>query len=220
MPQAIFFDLDGTLLDSQSGILQSLQHVFTEIGEVKPSNDELRGMIGASLTHIFANFLGSHSDIDYAIEVYREFYTQKVMFDAELYDGILEMLDTMQSHNIDLYIATSKPHVLAQKITDYFGISKYITRVFGSELDGTNADKTDLLQFILDETGFNPEKCIMIGDRSFDIMAAQNNDISSIGVLWGYGSLEELRVSEADLLVAHPEEIFEISFDLIDIHKD
>ena len=87
--------------------------------------------------------------------------------------------------------------------------------MFGSELDGTNSDKSQLLQYALDETGFDPSKCVMVGDRQMDIYGAKNNDINNIGVLWGYGEADELRQSEADMLAGHPEELPEITFDMM-----
>ena len=89
----IFFDLDGTLLDSQAGIIQSLQHALIETAGIEPSSDELRGMIGSSLPHILANFLGPHGEVAEAINLYREFYQEEAMFDAEIYDGVFEMFD-------------------------------------------------------------------------------------------------------------------------------
>jgi len=102
----VFFDLDGTLLDSQSGIIQSLQHALTETAGVEPSTEELRGMIGSSLPHILANFLGPHGEIAEAINLYREFYQEEAMFDAEVYDGVFEMFDTLVTADVGLFITT------------------------------------------------------------------------------------------------------------------
>jgi phosphoglycolate phosphatase len=211
----IFFDLDGTLLDSQSGIIQSLQHALTETAGIEPTSDELRGFIGSSLPHILSNFLGPHGEVAEAINHYREFYQEEAMFDAEVYDGVFEMFDTFLASEVGLYIATSKPHAYANQIAQHFGLTDAVTHVFGSELDGTNSDKTALLQYALDETGFDPAKCVMVGDRQMDIFGAKNNDINNIGVLWGYGEADELRLSEADMLAGHPEELPEITFDMM-----
>jgi len=216
----VFFDLDGTLLDSQSGIIQSLQHALTETAGVEPSTEELRGMIGSSLPHILANFLGPHGEIAEAINLYREFYQEEAMFDAEVYDGVFEMFDTLVTADVGLFITTSKPHAFANQVVQHFGISDAVTHVFGSELDGTNSDISSLLQYALDETGFDPRKCIMIGDRQMDIFGAKNNDINNIGALWGYGEADELRMAEADMLAGHPEELAEISFDMMGLTLD
>ena len=213
----IFFDLDGTLLDSQSGIISSIQHAMMELGGEEPSSDELRGLIGMPLPYVFSSLLGEGGDIGGAVDLYREFYTEEAMFDAVPYDGVGEMFDELLTVEARLFIATSKPQVYAQQIAEHFGLLEPIERLFGSELDGTNADKTALLQFALDEIGEDPGKCIMVGDRQMDIFGAKNNDIPNIGALWGYADEGELHMAEADMLAGAPEEIPEVSYDLLNI---
>ena len=211
----IFFDLDGTLLDSQSGIMSSLQHAMIELGAEEPTKDELRGLIGMPLPYIFTSLLGEGGDIGRAVDLYRDHYTEEAMFDAIPYDGIGEMFDEFLTVEARLFIATSKPQVYAQQIADHFGLLEPVERLFGSELDGTNADKTALLQFALEEIGEDPAKCIMVGDRQMDIFGAKNNDIPNIGALWGYADHDELHMAEADMLAGAPEEVPEIAFDLL-----
>lgn len=213
----IFFDLDGTLLDSQSGIISSIQHAMMELGGEEPGADELRGLIGMPLPYVFSNLLGEGGDISGAMDLYREYYTEDAMFDAVPYDGVSEMFDELLTVEARLFIATSKPQVYAQQIVEHFGLLEPIERLFGSELDGTNSDKTALLQFALDEIGEDPSKCIMVGDRQMDIFGARNNDIPNIGALWGYADEGELHMAEADMLAGAPEEIPEIAYDLLGI---
>jgi phosphoglycolate phosphatase len=213
----IFFDLDGTLLDSQTGIISSIQHAMVELGGEEPSSDELRGLIGMPLPYIFTNLLGESGDVGGAVDLYREYYTEEAMFDAVPYDGVSEMFDELLTVEARLFIATSKPQVYAQQIAEHFGLLEPIERLFGSELDGTNADKTALLQFALDEIGEDPAKCIMVGDRQMDIFGAKNNDIPNIGALWGYADEGELHMAEADMLAGVPEEIPEVAYDLLNI---
>ena len=99
--------------------------------------------------------------------------------------------------------------------SEHFGLLESVERLFGPELDGTHADKTDLLKFALDEIGADPAKCIMLGDRQMDIFAAKNNDIPNIGALWGYADHGELHMAEADMLAGTPEEVPEIAYDLL-----
>ena len=213
----IFFDLDGTLLDSQSGIISSIQHAITELGGEEPGSDELRGLIGMPLPYIFSSLLGESGDIGGAVDLYRDHYTEEAMFDAAPYEGVGEMFDELLTVEARLFIATSKPLVYAQQISEHFGLLEPVERLFGSELDGTNSDKTALLQFALDEIGEDPSKCIMIGDRQMDIFGAKNNDIPNIGALWGYADHNELHMAEADMLAGAPEEIPEIAYDLLGI---
>ncbi|MFK5998052.1 MAG: HAD hydrolase-like protein [Rhodobacterales bacterium] len=211
----LFFDLDGTLLDSQSGIVSSIQHAMIGLGAEEPAADELRGLIGMPLPFIFSNLLGESGDIAGAVDLYRAYYTEEAMFDAVPYNGIGEMFDELLTVEARLFIATSKPQVYAQQIAEHFGLLEPVERLFGSELDGSNSDKTALLQFALDEIGEDPSNCIMVGDRQMDIFGAKNNDIPNIGALWGYADQGELHLAEADMLAAAPEEIPEIAYDLL-----
>jgi len=213
----LFFDLDGTLLDSQSGIISSIQHSMIELGAEEPTTDELRGLIGMPLPFIFSNLLGESGDIAGAVDLYRTYYTEEAMFDAVPYNGIGEMFDELLTVEARLFIATSKPQVYAQQIAEHFGLLEPVERLFGSELDGSNSDKTALLQFALDEIGEDPSNCIMVGDRQMDIFGAKNNDIPNIGALWGYADQGELHMAEADMLAGAPEEIPEIAYDLLGI---
>ena len=151
--------------------------------------------------------LGGEKDADRGVELYRERFGTIGLFENTLYDGVIATLDTLHATGRRLFVATSKPHVFADRIVDHFGLRKYFTRVFGSELDGTRVDKSDLLRYALDESSTDPAHTIMIGDRKHDIIGAANNGIPAIGVLYGYGGREELTNAAAKHLVASPAEI-------------
>lgn len=217
----VFLDLDGTLLDPKEGITASIQYALTELGADVPTADDLEWCIGPPLEGSFEVMLGAGADIDEALSLYRTHYIEtEAMFDAEIYDGVGEMFDAFHRFDARMFIATSKPHAYAQTIIEHFGIHAHIERLFGSELDGTRGDKTELLQFALDETGVDPGQSVMIGDRKFDVFAGKNNDVASIGALWGYGEPDELRMAEPDMLAGHATEIPEISFDLLGLEVD
>lgn len=212
---AIFLDLDGTLIDPKEGITLSIQHALRELGAEVPSQNELTWCIGPPLHDSFRVLLGERADVGAAVDLYRERYTDEGMFEADVYDGIGEMLDGLRDTGLPLYIATSKPHAYASTIADHFGLSHYVNGLYGAELDGTNSDKTDLLAHVLAETGADPYKSVMIGDRMHDILGAQNNDIPSLGVLWGYSDEGELHMAEADALAGDPEEVPELASELL-----
>jgi phosphoglycolate phosphatase len=106
-----------------------------------------------------------------------------------------------------LFVATSKPHVFAERIIDHFGLRHHFERVFGSELDGTRVDKSHLLEYALRVVSVDPSKTLMIGDRSHDMAGAANNGMKGIGVLYGYGSREELIGAGALHVCATPQAI-------------
>ncbi len=212
---AIFLDLDGTLLDPKEGITKSIQYALSQLGAEVPSQSELTWCIGPPLWDSFRVLLGERADVSAAVDYYRERYTDTGMYEADVYDGIGEMLMDLRDTGLPLYIATSKPHAYANTIVEHFGLAHFVDGLFGSELDGTNSAKTDLLAFALAETGADPYRSVMIGDRHLDILGAQNNDIPSLGVLWGYADEGELHMAEADALAGDPEEVAEIVTDLL-----
>ncbi len=204
----VFFDLDGTLTDPKIGITGSIQYALARFNITVPTQDELTWCIGPPLHASFKALLGtSNSDADLAVAFYRERFGEVGLFENTLYAGVEDVLTAVAASGRRLFVATSKPHVFADRIIDHFGLRPHFGRVFGSELDGTRVHKTDLLRYALEETCTDPARAIMIGDRKHDIIGAANNGIGSIGVLYGYGSREELITAGAMHLCATPAEI-------------
>jgi phosphoglycolate phosphatase len=107
-------------------------------------------------------------------------------------------------------VATAKPTVFARRIINHFGLAKYFRSVDGSELDGTRQNKGELIAHILKRDAIAPGEAIMIGDRQHDIIGARRNGVAGLGVLWGYGSREELEMAGAEACIASPKELPEI----------
>ena len=197
----VFWDLDGTLTDPKPGITGSVVKALQELGLNAPSPDDLEWVIGPALLWSFEK-LGT-PDPQIALEHYRVFYEDKGgMFDCTVFDGIPEALTTIGARHA-MHIATAKPHVYAQKITAHFGLSKFMTQEFGPELDGTRNDKAELLAYALTMTGDDPARCVMIGDRHYDLNAARAVGMKFIAVGWGYGGGDDL--SNADAHVKTPD---------------
>ena len=186
---AVFLDLDGTIMDSQAGIISSLKHAFGAIDRPDLAESDLLWMIGPPFIDSFTKI--GLSDPHAAIEAYRVHYQDAGMFDAAVYPGIPEALDTLLSSGTRLYLATAKPHLYARKITAHFGIAPCMTMEFGPETDGTRNWKGDLLAYALKKTGEDPKRSVMVGDRHHDMAAAAEVGMPSIAVRWGYGHDEE-----------------------------
>jgi phosphoglycolate phosphatase len=196
------FDLDGTLTDSQLGITRCIRHGMEAIGHPLAEDIDLRWCIGPQLADSFATMLGEHRDLAAdALRHYRERYGDVGMFENEMYPGVSEVLTQIRASGIQLFVATSKPHVFARQVIDHFGLSDCFERVHGSELDGTRCDKTDLIRYVLEQNQMSPADAVMIGDRQHDIVGARANGLRSVGVLWGYGSRNELETAGADAIV-------------------
>ncbi len=203
----IFFDLDGTLTDPKPGITRSIRYALQKLDHpVIPTEDELTWCIGPPLRSSFVKLLGEDS-ADRAVSLYRERFSDIGLYENRVYDGIGEILTTLGQSGHRLFVATSKAHVFADRIIDHFGLRPHFGRVFGAELDGTRADKSHLLQYALQETATDPADALMIGDRSHDMIGAGNNGIRGIGVLYGYGSRDELIGAGARHVCATPAEI-------------
>jgi phosphoglycolate phosphatase len=202
---AIYFDLDGTLTDPKPGITRSIQYALQRLDHpTMPTEDELTWCIGPPLRASFVRLLGAETSADLAVSYYRERFSDIGLYENGVYDGIGDVLTSLCASGHRLFVATSKPHVFAERIIDHFGLRDHFERVFGSELDGTRVDKSHLLEYALKQASIDPAKTLMIGDRSHDMVGAVNNGMKGIGVLYGYGSRDELLEAGAHHVCATP----------------
>jgi phosphoglycolate phosphatase len=204
----VFFDLDGTLTDPKEGITRSIQYALERLSALVPEMDDLLWCIGPPLRASLAQLLNGDDDAaGEALALYRERFAETGLYENAVYAGIPDVLKVLKSQGKRLFVATSKPHVYAERIVEHFGLGDYFEIVFGSELDGTRVEKTDLLQYVIAQTETDPSEAVMIGDREHDMLGARNNGLSRIGVLYGYGSEAELRAAGAEQLVSSPAEL-------------
>jgi phosphoglycolate phosphatase len=202
----VFLDLDGTLTDPKPGITRSIRHALITLDHEAPDEAELTWCIGPPLRQSFVKLLGGEALADRALALYRQRFSDVGLYENRVYDGVPEMLARLRDAGFRLNLATSKPHVYALRITAHFGLDCWLDRVFGSELDGTRADKTALLAHALAQTGVETGQAIMLGDREHDIIGARNNGIVGVGALWGYGTKGELQAIGTAMLAANPGE--------------
>jgi phosphoglycolate phosphatase len=206
---AIYFDLDGTLTDPKPGITRSIRYALSKLDRAAPPEDELTWCIGPPLRASLKKLLGTDDLADKALSLYRERFADVGIFENEIYPGIEDTLSVLAESGRRLFVATSKPGVYAERIIDYFKLKVYFERVFGSELDGRRSDKTDLLGYALETARVDPTQAIMIGDRSHDMIGARNNGMTAVGVLYGYGSEEELLHAGAHHICATPQRLLD-----------
>lgn len=210
MIKYILFDLDGTLTNPKEGITKCVQYALKHFG-IERECDELISFIGPPLKEQFMQYASlSEEEGVKAVEIYRERFAPIGIFENEIYDGILSMLESLKKQGKTLAIATSKPAVFAEKISHKYGIEPYITLLEGSELDGRNTDKAIVIKNAMEKLGATNENTIMVGDRKHDVIGARKNGIDCIGVSYGYGKDGELEESGA-LKIAHtPNELLKI----------
>jgi phosphoglycolate phosphatase len=205
----ILFDLDGTLTDPYQGITTCISHALVSLGRHSPSLTELQWCIGPPLKNSFAKLLASddHRLAEEALCIYRERYSSVGLYENKVYKAVPETLQALLDMGHTLFVATSKPVVFARRIIEHFDLDRYFKRVYGSELNGTRNDKTHLIAFILQKEAIAASDAFMIGDRKYDIIGAKDNGISGIGVLWGYGTKDELVSSGAQICLSRPREL-------------
>jgi phosphoglycolate phosphatase len=210
MPGSVLFDLDGTLTDPFIGITSSIQHALRQMGHEPPASEELRRYIGPPLQANFMEMLGDEALAAQAVGFYRERYGDVGKFENELIPGITDALQTMTNAGYTLFVATSKLETYSIDIIDHFGLSPFFRRVYGSALDGSRADKGELIRHIVHTEGLDPQQTVMIGDRLHDAHGAARNDIRAVGVLWGFGDRAELEGAGAARIAASPAELLDI----------
>lgn len=193
----ILFDLDGTLLATKRGVIGSVAKAFQELSYKLPPDDELDGFMGPPLDRCFIDVCRlSEEQTENAVKVYRQIYEKSGMFDADIYDGIPELLCALKDAGFKLGVATSKSLRLARVVLKHFDLLDYFDAVGGTP-DNDNAwtKKDSIVSAIADINGATLQNTVLIGDRKFDAIGAKEAGVDSIGVLYGYGSLEELKNS-------------------------
>lgn len=203
----LLFDLDGTLTDNSTGIARSIAFALDRLGVAVPDAQTLRRCVGPPLRESFAWLLDTDEAgaIEQAIALYRERFADLGWRENVVYDGVPEMLETLAAGPGRVFLCTSKPELFARRIVQLFGLSLHLHGIYGADLAGTLDDKVKLFAHIAAREGFDPERAIMIGDRSHDVRAARMNGAHAVGVLWGFGSREEL--ADAHAIVATPAEL-------------
>jgi phosphoglycolate phosphatase len=196
-------DLDGTLTDPFVGITKSVQYALNHYGMAVVDLARLTPFIGPPLVDSFQEFYQfSKKQAEEAVQLYHERFVNEGWLENRVYEGIEDFLISQKELGRQLFVATSKPEPLAIKILDHFKLSSYFTFIGGDTMDHTRSSKDKVLHHIMNQ-GFisNKNKTVMIGDRKYDIIGAKQNEIDSIGVLYGYGNKKELEEAGADYVV-------------------
>ena len=210
MNHTIFFDLDGTLTDSAPGIIHSVQYALKKYG-IEAEENDLRSFIGPPLVHSFQERFGfDHDKALEAVAYYREYFTAGGMFENSVYPGVVEMLQKLKEDGLMLAVATSKPELFSKQILEHFALTRYFVFIGGAAMDETRTTKVEVLSYALRELQVDPAKAVMIGDRENDMEAASLLGTESIGVLYGYGSKEELANAGAKVFAETPMDICRI----------
>ena len=210
--QYIFFDLDGTLTDSAQGIKNSVRYALSKYGITESNQQTLNAFIGPPLYDSFVKYYGfDDKTANEAVAFYREYFSEKGLYENEVYAGVEEMLTQLKARGKTLVIATSKPEKFTFRILRHFDLEKYFHFIAGATMDISRAHKADVIRYALENVAPQDKtQVIMVGDREHDVLGAKANGIDCIGVLYGYGSEEELAFSGAKELVNTPLQLLEV----------
>lgn len=202
----ILFDLDGTLTDPKEGICTCFQYALKAFGIDEPDLDKLEPVIGPPLRDSFVQFYGFSADqAEEAVKKYRERYATDGVYENEVYAGIHSLLRSLRDAGMHLGVATSKPQNFAETILKHYKLDKYFEVVVGGDLEGHRDTKelvvAEALRQLFKEKPIRFDQVFMVGDRKFDVEGAHKMGIQSVGVTYGYGSMEELREAHSDYIV-------------------
>lgn len=205
---ALLFDLDGVLVDSRVAITDCINHALAEHGLPGRSPESLRRYIGPPLAAAFVEMTGEAPDsalVASCVAAYRSRYATASLRDTTVIPGIAETVASLARH-VRLAVATSKPVAFAEPLLQQLGLRRFFTAVAGPDATVQGEDKAQTIAKALAALG-HPERAVMVGDRSFDILGARARAIRSIGVTWGIGGREELEAAGADTVINTPAQL-------------
>jgi len=208
----VLFDLDGTLCDTFEGITRGVEYALQKFGISVADRRELTYFIGPPLDESFEKGVGlSDEDVMRAVKYYREYYERVGLYQNTVYEGIAETLSLLRARGKRLAVATSKPEIFARRILERDGIQELFDYIGGATLDFSRLKKADVIAYTMAEAGMTDcTRTLMVGDRRQDVVGAKAMGMPCAGVLYGFGTREELETAGADFLLASPRELIEI----------
>lgn len=209
LTKVILFDLDGTITDSGEGIINCAELALRHFGLPVPDREAMRVFVGPPLHDTFFKFGVPADRLDEAVRVYRSRYTTVGKFENIPYPGVRQLLDKLNAQGHTLYIATSKPEHMAVEILEKFGLSDCFQMICGATLDTSRSKKEDVIAYLLDRSG-SRENAVMVGDTEFDVTGAAAHGIPTIGVSWGYGTVESMEAAGAAAIAHSMDELFDL----------
>lgn len=207
--KTILFDLDGTLTDSGEGIINCVIPALKHFGLPVPPREELRVFVGPPLRDSFIRFGVKPEDAEEAVAIYRKRYVPTGMFENTPYPGIHALLAALREAGHTLYVATSKPEEMATAILEKFHLAQYFHMICGASMDDTRDTKDKVIAYLLERTD-DISHAIMVGDTAYDVLGAAEHGIPTIGVAWGYGTVEDMEKAGATAIVHSPAQLLDM----------
>lgn len=212
----ILIDLDGTITNPKEGITKSVQYALQAMGIMIDDLDSLTKHIGPPLRDGFMEYYGFSEEMaEKAVTKYREYYNVRGINENKVYEGMEKLLTRLKQAGKYLIVATSKPEELAIRVLESFHLDQYFDDICGATFDSSRYTKADVIKYAIKKNAINNlDRVVMVGDRKYDILGAKEVGIMSIGVLYGFGSEEELREAGADHIATKVEDVYDIIIEL------
>lgn len=183
----VIFDLDGTLLDTSIGILESVRHTIGVLEMQEPSEEVLRSFIGPPLRVSFTEKCGcSQEQAEEAVKIFRKHYQNGAVLHAEQYRGIAELCTELQRRGIKMGVATNKPDRFAAALIRHFDLDTYCRSVFGADEIGS-LTKTELIRLCMKDMDAYGSDTVLIGDTDNDAAGAERAGVRFLAVTYGFG---------------------------------
>ncbi len=207
----IIFDLDGTLINSKIGLENSLNYMLDKMGISLDGSSIVDQLIGPPIQDGLKNTLDfTEKQVELGVNIFREYYSQRGLYEGELYPGILDLLEELEQQGKMLYVATSKKDIFAQTVLRHFSIDRYLIDIQGAG-DGGKHTKAELITRLMDRNRIIPsEEVVMIGDTRYDIVGGQANEINTIAVGYGFGNNNELKALKPNYFSDDVSELFDL----------
>ena len=212
--KAVLFDLDGTLTDSGEGIMKCAALALEHFGLPVPGEQEMRTFVGPPLEQSFIRFGMRPEDTDEAIRIYRGRYTTVGKFENFPYPGIHGLLERLKAEGYRLYVATSKLEIMAGEILEKFELAEYFDEICGATLDRSRGSKSAVIAYLIDKIG-SVDHAVMVGDTEFDVLGAKAHGIPTIGVAWGYGTVENMKNAGAAAIAEDMDGLYRLIREMI-----
>lgn len=204
----VLFDLDGTLTDSGPGVTGCVRMALEHMGRPVPPPETLRRFVGPPLFESFTKLCGmAPQDADTAIGLFRERYNTEGVYDNAVYPGIPEALAALREAGARNAVATSKPASMAKVVLEHFGLLQYFDFVSAADESDRGGGKETLILPVLEKTGCAPARAVMVGDTKFDAAGSRNAGVDFLGVLYGFGTEDEMRREGAQRFAHSPADI-------------
>ena len=214
--ESVLFDLDGTLVDSRAGVIDSLRHAVSAAGGEVPAPEAMQWCVGPPLRSVLQSLLNTQEPehLEKAYRVYVDHYAREGLPQARVYAGVPQMLERLYQSDLRLYLVSSKLTLIAQQMLRFVELDAFFDSVMGASPDGGFEQKTQSTAMLIRRETLSSRSTAMVGDRDFDIAAARHNGLFSVGVGYGYGTPKELREAGADAICEGPAAVADLLINL------